>query len=464
MIIWILGLAAALGQSAVLPSDSGRLAESSPATDTALAEPSLFNPYMQSARPLEQQYWTPRLQQPTGTGVQQLPAFPLQLEAGYGNQSPAPQAPQAMSAQSQMTHPPAPQPWNISMQRDGRMAKLLDHSSHMDQFRRPDSLSLQQRARRVREHMPHSLDLQIRGLVMMRDHATNQALTTDVADAIVLSTRDADMDNAGGVELTLGKTLEDDSRRIEMVYWGLFTAGDTASAADAASGLNTALNIDGLSYDGFGNPLSAVFDGSANHSLSRSFEYHNVEWNLTSTHRSEDGSQSVQLLIGFRYLKADDRFKLTVDDVGYSVSDDNHLFGIQIGGLGHWQKNEKLTYHAGVKTGLFCNAIDHRTQILGAAGYAFIEDPAIVNWRDDFNEYSNKNDISFLGQLEFGLDYILRDGCKFTAGYRIMGVTGMAFATDQIPASFAEAAMGQNVTADGSLILHGAYMGIDWNF
>ncbi|MCS5584026.1 MAG: hypothetical protein NZ777_10980, partial [Pseudomonadales bacterium] len=67
-------------------------------------------------------------------------------------------------------------------------------------------------------------------------------------------------------------------------------------------------------------------------------------------------------------------------------------------------------------------------------------------------------------QLEFGLDYILRDGCKFTAGYRIMGVTGMAFATDQIPASFAEAAMGQSVAADGSLILHGAYMGIDWNF
>jgi hypothetical protein len=40
----------------------------------------------------------------------------------------------------------------------------------------------------------------------------------------------------------------------------------------------------------------------------------------------------------------------------------------------------------------------------------------------------------------------------------------MAFATDQIPASFAEAAEGQRVTSAGSLIMHGAYVGLDWNF
>ena len=123
-----------------------------------------------------------------------------------------------------------------------------------------------------------------------------------------------------------------------------------------------------------------------------------------------------------------------------------------------------MTYHIGVKTGVFFNAIDHRTKILGAAGYAFIEDPAIMNWRDDFDEYSKKTDMSFLGQLELGFDYLLTPSCQLTAGYRVMGVTGMAFATDQIPASFAEAAEGQSVTSDGSLIMHGAYIGVDWNF
>ena len=113
---------------------------------------------------------------------------------------------------------------------------------------------------------------------------------------------------------------------------------------------------------------------------------------------------------------------------------------------------------------MFFNAIDHRTKILGAAGHAFIEDPAIMNWRDDFNEYSKKMDMSFLGQLELGFDYLLTPSCQLTAGYRVMGVTGMAFATDQIPASFAEAAEGQRVTSAGSLIMHGAYVGLDWNF
>ena len=314
------------------------------------------------------------------------------------------------------------------------------------------------------QNMPKSLNLQVRGLVMMRDNATNQALTSNATSETVLSMRDADMDTSGGVEITLGKTLEDKTQRIETVYWGLFTSGDSAVASDAGSGLNTLLNISGLSYNGFGNPLSAVFNSSANQTLTRSFEYHNVEWNFTSDMLSEDGQQSVRLLAGFRYFKADDRFKLNIDDVAYSVSDDNHLFGAQVGALWTKRKGSNLTYHIGVKTGIFFNAIDHRTKILGAAGHAFIEDPAIMNWRDDFNEYSKKMDMSFLGQLELGFDYLLTPSCQLTAGYRVMGVTGMAFATDQIPASFAEAAEGQRVTSAGSLIMHGAYVGLDWNF
>ena len=299
---------------------------------------------------------------------------------------------------------------------------------------------------------------------MMRDNATNQALTSNAASETVLSTRDADMDTSGGVEISLGKTLEDKTQRIETVYWGLFTRGDSAVANDAGSELNSLLNISGLSYNGFGNPLSAVFNSSATQSLTRTFEYHNVEWNFTSDMYNKDRTQSVRLLAGFRYFKADDRFNLNIDDVAYSVSDDNHLFGAQVGALWTKRKGRKMTYHIGVKTGVFFNAIDHRTKILGAAGHAFVEDPAIMNWRDDFNEYSKKTDMSFLGQLELGFDYLLTPSCQLTAGYRVMGVTGMAFATDQIPASFAEAALGQPVTSDGSLIMHGAYIGVDWNF
>ena len=335
-----------------------------------------------------------------------------------------------------------------------------------DRFHRPN-LSDRRSARTINavpfHNIPKSLDLQVRGLVMMRDNATNQALTSNAASETVLSTRDADMDTSGGVEITLGKTLEDKTQRIETVYWGLFTRGDSAMTSDAASGLNTLLNISGLSYNGFGNPLSAVFNSSANQTLTRSFEYHNVEWNFTSDILIDD-KQSIRLLTGFRYFKADDRFNLNIDDVAYSVTDDNHLFGAQVGALWTKRKGSKLTYHIGVKTGVFFNAIDHRTKIFGAAGHAFIEDPAIMNWRDDFNEYSKKIDMSFLGQLELGFDYLLTPSCQLTAGYRVMGVTGMAFATDQIPASFAEAAEGQPVTADGSLIMHGAYIGLDWNF
>ena len=69
------------------------------------------------------------------------------------------------------------------------------------------------------QNLPKSLNLQVRGLVMMRDNATNQALSSNAASETVLSTRDADMDTSGAVEISLRKTNEDKNQRIEMVYW-----------------------------------------------------------------------------------------------------------------------------------------------------------------------------------------------------------------------------------------------------
>ena len=72
----------------------------------------------------------------------------------------------------------------------------------------------------------------------------------------ILTTEDADLDTAGGFEAIIRKALPDQTRG-EVVYWGLFTAGDQAMLEDASGSIETTLDISGLSYGNAGDSLSS---------------------------------------------------------------------------------------------------------------------------------------------------------------------------------------------------------------
>jgi hypothetical protein len=70
-----------------------------------------------------------------------------------------------------------------------------------------------------------------------------------------------------------------------------------------------------------------------------------------------------------------------------------------------------------------------------------------------------------LGELRLGMSYQATCCCRIYGGWRAIGVTGIALATNQSPTQFLDSwQMSNYVNSNGSMILHGLQTGIEWNY
>jgi len=69
-----------------------------------------------------------------------------------------------------------------------------------------------------------------------------------------------------------------------------------------------------------------------------------------------------------------------------------------------------------------------------------------------------------LGEIDLGLGYQISQCWRITGGYRALGISGIALATDQIPPFFSYYDAAAQINSSNSMILHGAYAGIECNF
>jgi hypothetical protein len=51
-----------------------------------------------------------------------------------------------------------------------------------------------------------------------------------------------------------------------------------------------------------------------------------------------------------------------------------------------------------------------------------------------------------------------------STGYRFVGISGVALTTNQIPQSFGDMFAIEKVHSNGSLLLHGAYLNVNYNW
>ncbi len=273
---------------------------------------------------------------------------------------------------------------------------------------------------------------------------------------------------------------------VEVSYWGLFPEVAESNLYDpaGATALNTTLNIHSeVVYNpGGGNvAITTLFDAAERHRLRRSYELHNVECNFLSGLGSSCGGcppcgsgGTAQWLGGFRFLRFNDGFDFysdTIDttfsgdpnEVYYAVKTENNLFGLQVGGRGEYWCGGRMRFSASTKFGAFVNQIDHHSFLGGSAGAATIGGAgpnAGMVW--DVN--SNTSTISFLGEFDFGTSYQLTQRWSARCGYRVMAVTGMALSTNQLPRDFRGIQDVAAIDTNGSLIIHGGYLGAEFNF
>jgi hypothetical protein len=332
----------------------------------------------------------------------------------------------------------------------------------------------------------------LRGLYMTRDCDDDIALSVDTAypDRALLSTRDAGMDWAGGFEARFGRYFNCGRNAVEVVYWGLFPETQEACpcGSEVTGSLSSAFSYGPVMFDsGYGyEPVDNVFGDSAWQVVRRSYEFHNVEVNLLGNPCAWVGNgmgagccdpcaprMRLGWLAGVRWIRFSEGMEFAAgtedygwDDslfVGHHSDITNDLLGFQLGANFNYDVTCRFQLTAGVKGGIYGNRIGYTTHIGGPNGLAWIEDANSGYDGREFAFSDRKTDVSFVGELEVGGRYQVTNCWSANFGYRAVALTGLGLVTEQFP-DFNNLRDLDRVDSCGSMILHGAYAGVEYNW
>ncbi len=309
----------------------------------------------------------------------------------------------------------------------------------------------------------------VSGLVFRRDLEDDRGLSYNAGGASLFST-DSDFGTAGGAELMVGR------RRCngygwEARYWELFpersdiTFGGTPYTA--LTGLGEIYHTPSAAY------VNTFYDRATVHRLYRDNDFRNFELNALRNGGCFDGGRGTYELVGgFRWFEFDEDLRYATNSTwpghpvqfNYDTSVANTLIGAQFGGRverclrGRWRLSSGLTL------GLFNNRIRHYQRMYDEAGGTDAQIFAGPWNGTAYSVRSDKNDVAMLGELNAGVWYLVCQNLRFGVGYRAIGVSGVALAPDQIPYNFTDLREIERINSNGSLILHGATVGMQYSF
>lgn len=182
------------------------------------------------------------------------------------------------------------------------------------------------------------------------------------------------------------------------------------------------------------------------------------------------GRVQVSTSHGFRWFQAEDEFQLAANidgtvgyqanDLYYDIDTENNLYGYQFGGRLSYCLHRRVSLLIGGKFGLYGNHVKYRQRIGTNSALAF----RTVTPTDFILTEDSDTVLSTLGELDLGLGIRLTNAFTFRGGYRLFGLTGVASATDQFASDYASLASSRYVDADDSFLLHGGYVGLDFNY
>ena len=352
--------------------------------------------------------------------------------------------------------------------------------------------------KRQRRAASHGWFVGASGLIMDYDADSHTRLSYD--DSVgarysVMDTKDASMQYSGGFEVRAGKYFNCGTCAVELLYWGIYpssasriTTGNLRSYMDYQWVMNPTGSQNGNYY--------AV--GSSAHRLQRDWQFHNVELNLMSFCMRGGGCDSccqepggclghtpwwnpmclikshcfrTTFGVGLRYFRFDDYLEFSASESGMSmpyIYDDerqldheidieNNLYGVQLNGAIDYQLSCRLKFRAASKFGVYGNHVSQHQRISNTLGY-FTYDG------NDYNFWSNKTDLAFIGELDLGLNYQINCCWNVSIGYRGVAAAGVALAPNQLPQDVRDLSDVRYIETNNSLLLHGGYAGFECNF
>jgi hypothetical protein len=263
---------------------------------------------------------------------------------------------------------------------------------------------------------------------------------------------------------------------LEAVFWSTeaFSGSQTTSLYPSGY-VSTPLNADNIIFDIGGVPYTAnsFFDGARSHTLTRRDEFYNVEVNLIREQLAWacDSPWDIGWSVGVRYFRFEESLAfatLSHDGAGQAYFKDtvaNNLVGVQFGFDAAYNVANCLRLFITPKVGIYDNFLNGRFEARARQGSGAYSDGSVdVPGYPGFPVNGSENGIAFLTQIDVGLDYQFTCNWSARLGYRVVAVTGTGLADDQYPQYLCDTPEMGSVQHYSSLVLHGAFCGLTYNF
>jgi hypothetical protein len=304
------------------------------------------------------------------------------------------------------------------------------------------------------------------GLVVTRDlpNGLSTTFNSSNVNTNLLDTSQAHGNWAGGGQVMFGRWFGPQTYGMQFVYWGTGPMTGTANVISPTFQLSTPFDLGGVNI---GNQSPTFyFDNAHEHALWRKDGFNNFEWN--AMRRATFGCCAPRLMFtgfaGVRYFRFQDGLIFgavnsnNFSDAGgafaayLNTGVTNSLVGIQLGTRIDYFVLPRVRLYAQPMMGLFGNQVSMREHLYSGDGM------------QGFDVLARRSTVSTLGQIDIGAGYQITPRFSAFAAYRLMGVTRVGLADNQIPAFWADQQGMSQIKTNGDLILHGVMMGGMWNF
>jgi hypothetical protein len=140
----------------------------------------------------------------------------------------------------------------------------------------------------------------------------------------------------------------------------------------------------------------------------------------------------------------------------------NNLIGPQIGFELGYNMYSNWRFYMAPKIGIYC---DHITNNFNAyLGNGVIADTDGSGVAGTYPVDTSANTVSFLTQVDVGVDWKISSHWSAQIGYRVVAVSQIGLADAQIPFYVVDIPAIADIDHNGDLLLHGGYLGVGFNF
>jgi hypothetical protein len=310
----------------------------------------------------------------------------------------------------------------------------------------------------------------VRALFFTRNGEAPVAIARNGAGGNLLSTVN-DYGTMPGVE-TVFTRRTCNNLGTEFRYWGLYP--NQRDYTFNGPGLDTYLvGLGDFSVAPGPTNVLTYFNAADNLRVYRNNEFNNLEINGlrnggTYTTLLGGRTGTYELLAGARWFQFNEDYRIAAFNgaglpaqINYDLATRNTLLGFQLGARNESCVTDRLSLIGGTRVGLFNNRSTARQCICTDVG-----DLAYLNGNPGaiYDYEARRNSLAVLGELDMGVGYRFTQRLRATIGYRLIGVSGVALAPNQIPRNFTNNAELNRVKSNDSLILSGGFAGLDMCF